>query len=127
MPSSRLSSLADTSKAMLPQRDRKLGKKGLSGSIRSRARPSLIDRSRWSNAHKVPEDQIDSAAWVKWEQEYKDVLKTWIREFPDDFYLQNYAWANAIEYDDGLSEEEVLYVFEADLKAAERTWMADAW
>jgi hypothetical protein len=82
----------------------------------------FIDRSRWDNAHKVPEDPKDSATWAKWEQEYKEGLKTWIRELPDDFYLQNHAWANAIEYDDGLSEEDVLYVFEADLKAPDRTW-----
>jgi hypothetical protein len=56
----------------------------------------FIDRSRWDNAHKVPEDPKDSATWAKWEQEYKEGLKTWIRELPDDFYLQNYAWANAI-------------------------------
>ena len=88
---------------------------------------SFIDRSRWYNAHKVPEDPKDSAGWAKWEQEHKEALKTWIREFPDDFYLQNYAWANAIEHDDGLSEEDVMYIFEADLKAADRTWMTDAW
>ena len=31
------------------------------------------------------------------------------------------SWCR-IGYDDGLSEEDVLYVFEADLKAPDRTW-----
>lgn len=83
-------------------------------------------QSRWYKAHEMPEDQKDRAAWAKWEQEYKAALREWIREFPDDYYLQHYAWANAIAYDEGLSEKEVLQVFEADLDSAERGW-SDPW
>ena len=48
----------------------------------------------------------------------KQALKTWIRGFPDHYYLANFEWANAIRYDDALSEKDVMYVFETDLKAA---------
>jgi thiol-disulfide isomerase/thioredoxin len=71
-------------------------------------------QSRWYKAHEMPEDQKDRAAWSKWEQEHKAALREWIREFPDDYYLQHYAWANAIRYDEGLSEKEVFQLFEAD-------------
>ena len=84
-------------------------------------------QSRWYKAHEMPEDQKDRAAWAKWEQEHKAALREWIREFPDDYELQHYAWANAIVYDEGLSEKEVLQAFEADLDSAERSWLTEAW
>jgi thiol-disulfide isomerase/thioredoxin len=86
-----------------------------------------VVRTRWFKAHKEPENQTDSAGWAKWEQDYKEALKTWIHDFPDDYDLAHHAWADAIEYDDALSENEVMYVFEADLKYAEQTWVPDPW
>jgi thiol-disulfide isomerase/thioredoxin len=86
----------------------------------------FVVQSHWDKAHPTPEDQKDAAAWARWEQEYKAALKTWIRDFPDDFYLQHNAWTNAIEYDDNLSENEVLQVFQADLDDVERSWSPSA-
>jgi thiol-disulfide isomerase/thioredoxin len=84
-------------------------------------------QSRWYKAHEMPEDQRDRAAWTKWEQEHKAALREWIREFPDDYYLQHYAWANAIVYDESLSEKEVLQAFEVYLEGAEQGWSTDAY
>lgn len=86
-----------------------------------------IVQGRWDKAHERPEDQKDAAAWSKWEQEYKTALKMWVRDFPDDYYLQHNAWPDAIMFDDGLSEKDVLQVFEAYIDQGERSWRPDPW
>lgn len=82
----------------------------------------FIVQSRWDKAHNMPEDQKDAAAWAQWEQEYRNALKMWIRDFPDDYDLEHRNWVYAIQLDTGLSEKEVLQVFEADLELAEHSW-----
>lgn len=78
-----------------------------------------IVRDRWDKAHKEPEDQTDAAAWKKHEAAYEEALKGWIRDYPDDPFLQRYAWFFAIQNDDAVSEKEGLAVtdkFLADMR-----------
>jgi thiol-disulfide isomerase/thioredoxin len=75
-----------------------------------------IEESRWKKAHKEPEDQNDAAAWKKYDEAYKVALKGWIREFPDEDFLQHYAWYFAISNDDELPEKEGLAAVDKFLK-----------
>lgn len=63
---------------------------------------------RWEKDHKEPADQSDAAAWAKYEKEHEQALKEWMREFPDDTYLERYAWFEAAYQDDSIPEKEAL-------------------
>jgi thiol-disulfide isomerase/thioredoxin len=65
-----------------------------------------ILRSRWDKVHKEPEDQTDAAAWAKYRKENQEAVQGWIRDFPDDVYLQRYEWYYAIQGDDTISEKD---------------------
>jgi thiol-disulfide isomerase/thioredoxin len=52
---------------------------------------------RWAKEHKEPEDGTDTAAWTKYEQDYMEALKGWIRDFTGDTFLQRYSWFLALE------------------------------
>ena len=67
---------------------------------------SSIIWKRWDKANKRPEDQKDAVAWAKYHEAYKEVLKGWIHDFPDDSYLAHEAWFNAISDEDSLSEKD---------------------
>lgn len=72
---------------------------------------------RWRKAHKEPEDQNDAAAWLKYEAAYKEGLKGWIRDYPENSYLQRYAWFYAISQDDALAEKDGIAAVERFVKA----------
>jgi thiol-disulfide isomerase/thioredoxin len=65
-----------------------------------------IVRARWDKAHKEPEDQGDAAAWAKYQKEYEEAVKGWIRDYPDDTFSQRYGWFDAIQGDDTISEKD---------------------
>jgi thiol-disulfide isomerase/thioredoxin len=65
-----------------------------------------IVRTRWDNAHKEPEDQNDAPAWSKYQREYEEALKGWMRDYPDDTFLQRYEWFYAIQGNDAASEKD---------------------
>lgn len=65
-----------------------------------------IVEDRWEKAHKVPEDQTDAAAWTKWKMEYKEAVKGWIRDYPNNNYLQHYAWFYTIQDEDAVTEKD---------------------
>jgi thiol-disulfide isomerase/thioredoxin len=67
---------------------------------------SEIVQDRWQKSHKEPEDQSDAAAWAKYDAAYEEMLKGWIRDYPDDTNLQRYNWFYAIYDDDKLPESE---------------------
>jgi hypothetical protein len=72
-----------------------------------------IVSGRWNDAHKEPADQNDAAAWAKYNRESEEALKGWIRDYPDDRYLQRYAWFEAIRDDDAISEKDALAAMDA--------------
>jgi len=63
-----------------------------------------IVSERWNKANKKPEDQKDAVAWAKYHEAYKEALKGWIRDFPDD--IAHDAWFNAISDEDSLTEKD---------------------
>lgn len=65
-----------------------------------------IVHERWTKANKEPEDQADKAAWEKYDAAHKEALKGWMRDYPDNTYLQRYAWFYEISDDDALPEAE---------------------
>jgi len=77
-----------------------------------------IVEGRWSKEHKQPSDQKDTAAWAKYDEAYKEALKGWIRDYPDNAYLQRYAWFYAVSDDDILPQKEGIAALDQFLKAA---------
>ncbi len=68
---------------------------------------------RWEKAHEKPTDQTDTAAWTAYHRAYKEALKTWIAAYPDQAFLQHYAWLFAVINDDDLSEKDGIPVVDA--------------
>ena len=77
-----------------------------------------IVQDRWHKEHKEPEDHKDAAAWARHNQIYRDALKGWIRDFPDNRYLQGRARFYAIRDDDSVSEKDGIAEMECYLKAS---------
>jgi thiol-disulfide isomerase/thioredoxin len=76
-----------------------------------------IVRARWDKAHKEPEDQSDAPAWAKYEKEYEEVVKGWIRDYPDEAFLQQYGWFYAIQGDNAISEKVGVAALDAFLQS----------
>lgn len=73
---------------------------------------------RWHKAHKEPEDQKDTAAWTAWNQAYREALKGWIHDYPDNTYLSRAAWYYAVSSDMSLTEKEGIAAVDHYLKSA---------
>ena len=86
-----------------------------------------IIRERWAKTHKEPEDHNDASAWAKHRREYKEALKGWIRNYPDNQYLANYAWFDAIRDDDTISEEEGTAALDQYLRATDEQSLPAPW
>ena len=76
-----------------------------------------IVRARWDKAHKEPEDQSDTPAWARYQKEYEEALKGWMRDYPDETFLQQYAWFYAIEDDDAISEKDGIAALDTFLQS----------
>jgi thiol-disulfide isomerase/thioredoxin len=74
--------------------------------------------ARWRKAHKEPEDQKDTAAWAAYDQAYREALKVWIHDYPDDTYLNRSAWYNTISSDMSISEKEGIAALDHYFKTA---------
>ena len=85
----------------------------------SSSEASQIEQERWKKAHKEPEDQNDAAAWEKYHEDYKEALKGWIRQYPDDIYLRRYEWFYALMDDPTLAEKEGTAALDQFLKAVD--------
>jgi thiol-disulfide isomerase/thioredoxin len=78
---------------------------------------SDIVQSRWAEAHKEPDDETDTAAWRKHQQEYEKAVKDWMRQYPENTFLQRYAWFYAIQDDDMISEDKGIAAVNAYLQS----------
>jgi thiol-disulfide isomerase/thioredoxin len=78
-----------------------------------------VTRDRWDSLHKEPEDESDTAAWEKYDRQYREAMKGWVQQFTDDYYLSQYGWKELVDRDGALSKKEVLALFESDVKGAE--------
>lgn len=74
--------------------------------------------SRWRKAHKEPEDQGDKAAWTAYDQQYREALKGWIHDFPDETFLSRSAWFYEIDDDMSIAEKDGVAAMEHYLKSA---------
>jgi thiol-disulfide isomerase/thioredoxin len=74
--------------------------------------------ARWRKAHTEPESQTDTAAWAAYDQAYREALKIWIRDYPEDTYLNRSAWYNTISSDMSISEKEGIAALDHYFKAA---------
>jgi len=78
-----------------------------------------VVRERWDRLHKEPEDQSDTAAWERYNQQYREAMKGWIQQFTDDYELSHYGWKESVDRDGATSEKEVLALFESDVTESE--------
>jgi thiol-disulfide isomerase/thioredoxin len=74
--------------------------------------------TRWRKAHKEPEDQKDTAAWTAWDQAYREALKGWIHDYPDNTFLSRSAWYYAVSSDMSLGEKEGVAAIDHYFKSA---------
>jgi thiol-disulfide isomerase/thioredoxin len=79
---------------------------------------SNIVYERWDKTHPQPEDQTDTAAWNKYQQESEEATKGWIRQFTDSSDYQHNSWFYAIQRDDRLTEKDGIAAVDAYLQAA---------
>jgi len=77
-----------------------------------------VVHERWRKAHKEPEDQKDTAAWTAYDQAYREALKGWIHDYPDNTFLSRSAWYYAVSSDMTLSEKEGVAAVDHYLKSA---------
>ena len=85
-----------------------------------------IVSDRWNKAHPEPQDQKDAAAWDQHRKEYEQALQGWIRNYPDDIYLQRRAWFLAVQDDDAIPEREALAAVNAFLRMTD-TYDGPSW
>ncbi len=85
-----------------------------------------IVRNRWDEAHKEPTDANDAAAWAKYQREYQQALKGWIRDYRDSTYLQHEAWFDAIWDDHTVSERDGIAALDTYLQYA-NDYKGPAW
>ncbi|MDP9338910.1 MAG: redoxin family protein [Acidobacteriota bacterium] len=78
-----------------------------------------VTEKRWNSSHKEPEDQSDTAAWERYNQQYQKAREGWSQQFTDDYGLSHYGWKELVDSDGALSEKEVLALFESDVREAE--------
>ncbi|HTW49172.1 MAG TPA: TlpA disulfide reductase family protein [Acidobacteriaceae bacterium] len=79
-----------------------------------------IVQKRWSDAHKEPTDQKDTAAWAAYRKAQMEAVKEGIREYPDDTSLARF-WPISLEFnDDSLSEKDGIAIADAFLAAGVR-------
>jgi thiol-disulfide isomerase/thioredoxin len=80
-----------------------------------------ITQERWEQAHPLPENDANKAAWTKYDHDWKEALFGWTKQFTDDYYVSHYLWANVRENETevGTSKKEIIEVFETSLKATE--------
>jgi thiol-disulfide isomerase/thioredoxin len=81
---------------------------------------------RWNEAHPEPQDQTDAAAWDQHRKEYEKALQGWIRDYPDDAYLQRQVWFFAVRDDDTIPDKEVIAALDAFLRAVD-TYEGPGW
>jgi thiol-disulfide isomerase/thioredoxin len=79
-----------------------------------------IAQKRWSDAHKEPTDQKDTAAWAAYRKAHREVTEAWITEFPDDTSLARFAMISEEWNDDSLPEKDGVAIADAFLATGER-------
>lgn len=84
-----------------------------------------IVSGRWDQAHPEPQDQKDATAWDRHRKEYAQALQGWIRDYPDDTWLQRNAWFKAVQ-NGTIPEKDPLAAVDAFLRAME-TWEGPSW
>lgn len=67
-----------------------------------------IVRARWEKSHPEPEDPKDAAAWTKYRNQYREVLKDWIARFTESREVQHVARFDSFCYDPEAPLEESL-------------------
>jgi thiol-disulfide isomerase/thioredoxin len=79
-----------------------------------------IVQKRWSDAHKEPSDQKDTAAWTAYRKAHWEAIQEWIRDYPDDVTLARF-YPISLEFDDdSLQQQDGIAIVDAYLAAGER-------
>ena len=86
-----------------------------------------IVSDRWDKAHPEPQEQKDAAAWDQHRKEFEEALQGWIRDYPDNTYLQRRAWfLLAVQDDDTIPEKDGIAAVDAFLRAVD-TYDGPSW
>jgi thiol-disulfide isomerase/thioredoxin len=86
-----------------------------------------IVSERWRKAHKEPVDQKNTLEWNEYQEAYKQAVRGWVHDYPDNEYLQVYGWFLAIYSDDSLTTEEGVSAMDHYLAALTDHEEPDAW
>jgi thiol-disulfide isomerase/thioredoxin len=86
-----------------------------------------ITSERWRKANTEPEDQKDAVAWTKYRAAYKEAVKGWIRDFPDNSFVAHDAWFFAISDEDSLVETDGTAAMDEYLRYETVYSMSDGW
>ena len=78
-----------------------------------------IAYDRWDKAHPEPTDQSDAAAWNRYWKADEAAIREWIRDYPDNTFLQRDVWFEVVEDDDTISKKEGIATVEAFVRATD--------
>ena len=76
-----------------------------------------IVRARWYAIHKSPVDQTDAAVWARHYKQLEEAVKGWMRDYPDDTFLQRGELYGVVREDDAVSEKDGIAALDTYLQA----------
>jgi thiol-disulfide isomerase/thioredoxin len=76
-----------------------------------------IVNERWNDAHPQPTGQNDAAAWARYYSEKEDAVRRWMRDYPDDTFLQRCDLFDLAKEDDAISEKDGIAALDIYLQA----------
>lgn len=82
---------------------------------------------RWQKAHNEPGDQKDAVGWAKYSEAYKQALRGWIHDFPDNSGIAHEDWFFAISDEDSLTEKDSTAAMDEYLQYATVYRSPNAW
>jgi thiol-disulfide isomerase/thioredoxin len=65
-----------------------------------------IVSERWRKANKKPDDPRDLGAWAKYHAAFREALKAWIHDFPDNSRIGHRDWLYSTADEDSLTEKD---------------------
>jgi thiol-disulfide isomerase/thioredoxin len=85
-----------------------------------------VEHERWRKDHKEPDDHKDAAAWAKYQEDHKRVLKRWIAQYTDAPHTPD-TWFYVIYDDDSIAEREGIDALNTYLAGSTEYDQPSAW
>lgn len=78
-----------------------------------------IAYNRWDKAHPEPADQGDAAAWHEYWKADAAAAQEWIRDYPDNTFLQRRVWFFVVADDDAIPKKDAQAAVEDYVRATD--------